>query len=64
LNLPPSGERFETYLMPKAKSKDRTRVVEVVALSGFDKALAYAVPPYLCGFGPNRITGADSLAPT
>jgi primosomal protein N' (replication factor Y) len=45
LNLPPSGERFETYLMPKAKSKDRTRVVEVVALSGFDKALAYAVPP-------------------
>jgi primosomal protein N' (replication factor Y) len=31
--------------MPKAKSKDRTRVVEVVALSGFDKALAYAVPP-------------------
>ncbi len=31
--------------MPEAKSKSDTKVVEVIALSGFDKALAYAVPP-------------------
>lgn len=31
--------------MPKAKPKSDTKVVEVIALSGFDKALAYAVPP-------------------
>ncbi len=31
--------------MPKAKSSRDTSVVEVIALSGFDKALAYAVPP-------------------
>ncbi len=31
--------------MHKGKSKTDTHIVEVVALSGFDKALAYAVPP-------------------
>ena len=31
--------------MPKAKPQSDTKVVEVIALSGFDKALAYAVPP-------------------
>ncbi|TVP79755.1 MAG: primosomal protein N' [Puniceicoccaceae bacterium] len=31
--------------MPKLKSSGDTAVVEVIALSGFDKALAYAVPP-------------------
>ena len=31
--------------MPSIKSTVDTRVVEVIALSGFDKALAYAVPP-------------------
>ena len=30
--------------MPKHKSNYDTAVVEVIALSGFDKALAYAVP--------------------
>ena len=31
--------------MPKPKPSRDTAVVEVIALSGFDKALAYAVPP-------------------
>ncbi|MEN8735459.1 MAG: primosomal protein N' [Lentimonas sp.] len=31
--------------MPSTKGTVDTRVVEVIALSGFDKALAYAVPP-------------------
>jgi primosomal protein N' (replication factor Y) len=33
------------YLMPKLKPNRDTAIVEVIALSGFDKALAYAVPP-------------------
>ena len=31
--------------MPKPKPNRDTTIVEVIALSGFDKALAYAVPP-------------------
>ncbi|MGJ8640891.1 MAG: replication restart helicase PriA [Opitutaceae bacterium] len=35
--------------MPTNSSQTDTRVVEVIALSGFDKALAYAVPPICQG---------------
>lgn len=38
-------EPLKTYYMPKLKPSHDTAVVEVIALSGFDKALAYAVPP-------------------
>jgi primosomal protein N' (replication factor Y) len=31
--------------MPKRSSQAETTIVEVIAMSGFDKALAYAVPP-------------------
>jgi len=45
MSLPRRREPLKTYSMPKPKPSHDTTVVEVIALSGFDKALAYAVPP-------------------
>ena len=33
------------YPMPNSESIHDTAIVEVIALSGFDRALVYAVPP-------------------
>ena len=38
-------ESLKIYSMPKSEPIHDTAIVEVIALSGFDRALAYAVPP-------------------
>ena len=45
MSLQRRREPLKIYWMPNPKPSRDTAVVEVIALSGFDKALAYAVPP-------------------